>query len=365
MRWSIFLLSAASMASAAIVPRGVAKNLPASAFPSFTTISLEEAKQGKDLWDKPEGNETLHEEFSANRLATVASAASAACSSNPSVRYEWRDYPDTDRVAFIAAIKCLMGKPPSGKFAPATNRYEDLARLHQQFMPNIHGNAKFLIWHRYYVWTFEQVLRKECGFNRNMPWWDETKDAGKFSQSSMFTDSRFFGSMTGNANGSPKCVTGGAFSGMTCHIGPGNSNQNHCLSRAGDGSLTSQVNQNFVNTCNARTSYADMASCSEYGPHAYGHNGIGGVMSDVSASPSDPVFYMHHLFVDHSFRIWQNANAARTTSINGVDVNGNALSMNTGVSVGGIMPDVKIGDIMNTLSGTVIGGVPFCYRYNY
>jgi tyrosinase len=102
-----------------------------------------------------------------------------------------------------------------------------------------------------------------------------------------------------------------------------------------------------------------------FSPHAYGHNGIGGVMSDVSASPSDPVFWMHHSFIDHSFRIWQNVAASRTTTINGVDVNGNPLNMNYEISMGGIMPNVKLGDIMNTLSGTVIGGIPFCYRYNY
>jgi tyrosinase len=89
-------------------------------------------------------------------------------------------------------------------------------------------------------------------------------------------------------------------------------------------------------------------------------------MSDVSASPSDPVFWMHHSFIDHSYRIWQNADyPARVQSINGVDVNGNALNLNYEIAVGGIMPNVKLGDIINTLGGVVIGGVPFCYRYNY
>lgn len=89
-------------------------------------------------------------------------------------------------------------------------------------------------------------------------------------------------------------------------------------------------------------------------------------MSDVSASPSDPVFWMHHSFVDHSFRIWQNMDVAgRTGSINGNDANGNPLTMNTVISMGGIGPDVTVGQIMNTLSGTVIAGVPFCYRYTY
>lgn len=88
-------------------------------------------------------------------------------------------------------------------------------------------------------------------------------------------------------------------------------------------------------------------------------------MSDVSGSPSDPIFWMHHSFVDHSFRIWQNADPSRRTTINGDDAFGNPLTLNTVVTVGGIMPDVKIGDILDTLSGVTIGGRPFCYRYNY
>lgn len=234
-------------------------------------------------------------------------------------------------------------------------------------MPNVHGNPKFLIWHRYYLWTFEQVLRTECGFDRAMVWWDETLDAGKFAQSDMFTNTAYFGHLPPpDANGNGYCIQSGAFAGLTCHIGPGSSNTPHCLARAVDESLTAQCNTGFVNTCNSRTSYSDMESCSQYGPHAYGHNGIGAVMSDVSASPSDPIFWMHHTFVDHGFRIWQNADVAdRTTTINGNDHNGNPLTMDTMVSVGGIRPDVRIGDIMNTLSGVSIGGVPFCYRYTY
>ena len=89
-------------------------------------------------------------------------------------------------------------------------------------------------------------------------------------------------------------------------------------------------------------------------------------MSDVSASPSDPVFWMHHSFIDHSYSTWQNADMpARVQSINGVDVNGTPLNLNYEIAVGGIMPNVNLGDIINTLSGTLIGGIPFCYKYNY
>lgn len=356
MRSSVLLLAASAVTAS--VMRAV--NLPSSSFPKFNTLSLEDAQAGADLVN---GSTAAPE---AAAVPTVLTSEAATCASNPNVRFEWRQFSTSDRLAFIAAIKCLMNKPPSGNFAPATNRYEDLARLHQMYMPNVHGNAKFLVWHRYYLWTFEQILRDECGFDRAFPWWDETLDAGHFSASDMFTSPDYFGHLPGPVNGNPVCITSGAFAGLTAHIGPGSSNTPHCLSRAGDATLTAQCNSNFVNTCNSRTSYADMESCSEDGPHGYGHNGIGGVMADVSASPSDPIFWMHHSFIDHNFRIWQNYDpSVRTTSINGVDHNGNALTMDTVVYMGGLSPDVTIGDIMNTLGGVSIGGKPFCYKYTY
>jgi tyrosinase len=104
-----------------------------------------------------------------------------------------------------------------------------------------------------------------------------------------------------------------------------------------------------------------MAACAEGGAHAYGHNGIGAVMGDVYASPGDPVFWLHHLFIDHNYRIWQNADPARITAagVNGVDKFGNQLTMNTMIYVEGLRPDIAVRDIINTKSTTL------CYRYDY
>jgi hypothetical protein len=128
---------------------------------------------------------------------------------NPNVRFEWRDYSDTDRHAFVDAVKCLMKKPSAGDaYSPSTSRYEDIVRVHQMMTNTIHGNNIFLFWHRYYTWTLEQIMRDECGFDRAFPWWDETKDAGAFNQSSIFT-SDFFGSLPAATNGQGTCITDG------------------------------------------------------------------------------------------------------------------------------------------------------------
>jgi tyrosinase len=88
-------------------------------------------------------------------------------------------------------------------------------------------------------------------------------------------------------------------------------------------------------------------------------------MSDVSASPSDPIFWMHHSFIDHSYRIWQNMDSSRITTIDGDDHFGNPLTLSTMVMLGGLGPDVPISSIINTMGGVVINGRPFCYKYNY
>jgi len=364
MRSFLFLAVLAASASASILKRITATNLPASAFTPTKVLPFSDAQAGTDLVGL---NTTQSTSPFGGAQGAAVSAAEAACSANPNVRIEWRSYSTSQRLAFISAIKCLMAKPPSGNFPPATSRYEDFVRLHQMWMPNIHGNPKFLVWHRYFLWTWEMTLRDECGFNQPFPWWDETLDAGNFANSDMFTNTNYFGHLPGpDPNGNPYCIVSGAFAGLTCHIGPGTSTTTpHCLSRMVDETLTAQCNSGFVNLCNSRTDYASMESCSEGGPHAYGHNGIGAVMSDVSASPSDPIFWMHHSFIDHNFRIWENADPARLTTINGDDHFGNPLTLNTVVTVADIFPDVTIGQIMNTMSGVQIGDHTFCYRYSY
>ncbi|KAG4418180.1 hypothetical protein IFR04_008701 [Cadophora malorum] len=368
MRSGLLLLvaSAASVVTGSVLQNRDAPALPASAFPTPALLTFEDAKAGKDLEGK---NLNVTRVSMADLLSQGAaipqSASAASCSAAPGMRFEWRQYSQSDRLALVQSIRCLMNKPPSGKFPPAANRYEDFVRLHQMWTPNIHGNAKFLIWHRYFVWTFEQVLRAECGFNRAFPWWDESKDAGNFAKLDMFSQPYFGNLLPAQSNGQGWCINSGAFGGITLHIGPGTGFQNHCMTRAVNEQLTAQCNQGYVDLCKSRGTFAEFASCFEGGPHAYGHNGIGGVMSDVYSSPSDPTFWMHHLFVDHTYRVWQGADPSRLQTLNGNDAQGNPLTLDTIVSVNGIRPDVRVRDIINTLGGTVIGGVPFCYRYNY
>ncbi|KAI0859685.1 hypothetical protein F4860DRAFT_481900 [Xylaria cubensis] len=301
----------------------------------------------------------------------VIEARDAGDCANPNIRFEWDNYSASDKQAFVSAIQCLIRKPASGNFSPSKNRYEDFVRLHQSYAPNIHSRStsqqthKFLLWHRYFVWAWEQVLRDECGFNRAMPWWDEKKWAGKFAQSTIFTP-QYFGTLPGPTNGRGTCINDGAFSGLQSNLGPGQTiNNPHCVQRAVNEQVTSQTGVDSYNTCLARTSYPDFHSCVEFTFHAQGHNGVGATMADSIASPGDPSFFMHHLYVDYVFRKWQNNDVSRRTTISGCAANDGCppLTLDTIIYMGNICgskcPDAPVRDVLRTLQGK------FCYRYDY
>ncbi|KAI0204364.1 hypothetical protein F4808DRAFT_339801 [Astrocystis sublimbata] len=317
-----------------------------------------------------EPKEIPAEDMEGDDDGSLESRDSGDCA-NPAVRYEWDDYSASDKQAFVNAIQCLTRRPASGKFSFSKNRYEDFVRLHQSYAPNIHSRStsqqthKFLLWHRYYVWAFEQVLRDECGFNRAMPWWDEKKWAGRFSQATIFTP-QYFGTLPGPTNGRGTCINNGAFSGLQSNLGPGQTvNNPHCVQRAVNEGVTSQTGVNSYNICLQRNSYPDFHSCVEFTFHAQGHNGVGATMADAIASPGDPVFFMHHLYVDYVFRKWQLGNISRRTTISGcADNNGcPPLTLDTVIYMGGICgskcPNLPVRQLLRTLQGR------FCYKYNY
>jgi tyrosinase len=282
-------------------------------------------------------------------------AAQAACSS-VKTRVEWHDSSDQTKQNFVDGVKCLLGKSSKGGYPGSKNRYEDFVQVHQSVTDNVHNNRKFIVWHRAFLWTFEQVLRNECGFTDSVPWFDESKFAGRFAQSSIFSK-KWLGSIGINGN----CVTDGQFANLALNVGPNVAkyNQYHCLARNGNAADTANTNADIVNGCRQLKDYQDFAKCAEQGAHAYGHNGIGGVMRDVYASPGDPVFWLHHAMVDRHFRIWQNDDSSRTGYIDGTSTGGAPLTLDTDIVLNGLGPTMKVRDVMNTLSS------PLCYKYSY
>ena len=86
-------------------------------------------------------------------------------------------------------------------------------------------------------------------------------------------------------------------------------------------------------------------------------------MADVASSPGDPSFFLHHGFVDHNWRLWQNNDIKnRLYQINGWATTTEPkqpLTLDYTLSSFGFKPDVKVRDVMDTMGGYL------CYSYNY
>lgn len=267
--------------------KAIVSKIPLSTFGHFNAVRLEDAIADPSLIDK-----ALHSMLDADvdvdmvvrqmtttpptttnttntntTLEEEAAEVPVSCNvSAQSTRVEWYSYPPEDRHAFLDSINCLLAAPSAGgAFSPSTSRYEDFVRTHQLFTAAVHNNGLFLLWHRYFLQAFEAALRGQCGLgDRPLPWWDETRDSGAFNTSEVFTP-EFFGSLPAAVGDAGVCVTDGKFANLTCNIGPGADNIPHCLSRAGNETLTEQASAEFVAYCAQRTEFGQFSGCAETG----------------------------------------------------------------------------------------------------
>ncbi|KAL7275943.1 hypothetical protein RUND412_001100 [Rhizina undulata] len=105
----------------------------------------------------------------------------------------------------------------------------------------------------------------------------------------------------------------------------------------------------------------------EAAPHYAGHHGVGGEMSNTISSPNDPLFWLHHAFVDRIWWDWQRINITnRLQDISGFTIRSPPaprggyipISMDDELDVAGLIPNLKIQQLMDT------GGGYLCYEYD-
>lgn len=66
--------------------------------------------------------------------------------------------------------------------------------------------------------------------------------------------------------------------------------------------------KSVVDGCLAKNNYLDFWNCVERGPHGAGHGAVGADMVNPVSSPGDPVFYLHHTWLDRIWAKWQAQN---------------------------------------------------------
>ncbi|TGZ76212.1 putative tyrosinase [Ascodesmis nigricans] len=325
---------------------------------------------------------------------------------NAAVRREWGTIPKAQRKEYTDAVKCLMNKPPRTSKADAPgvhNRYDDFVATHVNQTMQIHETGNFLVWHRYFVWAFEQALRNECGYKGYQPYWNWARDHDNPHKSAMFDGSEY--SMSGDGDYVPHggscldpagtfcippgngggCVNSGPFAGMNVTLGPVTATMDGVLPAPGNGlgdnprclkrDISVYLSKNYLtdniifkliafNPTIARFQKDLQGDLPTMGVHIAGHFTINGDPgSDVFTSPGDPAFWLHHGMIDRVWWIWQNLNRSKRLH----SIAGTITFMNNPPSRDATLDDlmdlgvsgapIPLRDGMDTMAG------PFCYIY--
>ncbi|GAB1316309.1 hypothetical protein MFIFM68171_06519 [Madurella fahalii] len=230
-------------------------------------------------------------------------------------RRAWHTFTVEEKKAYIDADLCLMSLPATLGLNGTKNRFEELQAIHQVQSSITHGVGAFLPYHRLHMYAHEQVMRDECGYTGAQPYWDEVRDAGKFSQSDVLDPVTGFG---GNGVGPEGCIVDGPFANYSNGLGPGYFIGDNCINRFVSDKTSELSAQEYIDRCYEKKTFVEFWPCAENAPHRGGHGGVGGKMVDPIASPGDPIFYLHHTWLDKIFWEWQALDLpARLTDIGG------------------------------------------------
>lgn len=195
------------------------------------------------------------------------------------VRKSYRNLTADERDRFVQALYQVK----------STGLIDRYARMHAtHFDHGIHRSSHFLPWHREFLLRFESALQTHHP-DVTIPYWDST-----VANSS--SDSLWHNSFLGQFNSAWR------------------------LGRVlgGDRLPTAQLVERNQN----RETYDRFWTELENSIHNPPHNWVGGVMRSA-ASPGDPIFYLHHGWIDLLWVRWQRAHpgAPFVSSGSGVGLN--------------------------------------------
>ncbi|XP_062610711.1 tyrosinase-like protein 2 [Saccostrea cucullata] len=181
------------------------------------------------------------------------------------------------------------------------NTYQTLAVFHSgPALGTAHDGPGFTPWHRIYL----LLLESACGVP--VPYWDSSVDHDMQDPTlSVLWSDQFFGNGDGVVNSGPfrnmRTILGGS---VIRNIGTGDS---ALFTKEGLRAVLSQTNYEDIMEPKQGAEYMYSLEGHHNGPHVW----VGGHISSLNTAPYDPVFYMHHAFVDavwERFREQQRAN---------------------------------------------------------
>uniref|UniRef100_A0A914CIK4 Tyrosinase copper-binding domain-containing protein n=1 Tax=Acrobeloides nanus TaxID=290746 RepID=A0A914CIK4_9BILA len=216
------------------------------------------------------------------------------------IRKEYRMLTDVERNQYHGAVKKLM----------ENGLFDELSALHLHIAQGnlAHTGPNFWPWHRGYLKRFEIELRK-LDPDLAIPYWDSTLDENlpNSRDSIMWTDD-FIGRIDEN---------GTVISGPGAHWITLSGKPLHRRAKFGGGlihenDLKFVLGETQVNVVN-KISMMDIKKkfhCAQQLEfleimHGDPHHYVGGDMEDLPTATNDPIFFMHHCFVDVIWELWR------------------------------------------------------------
>ena len=207
------------------------------------------------------------------------------------VRKEWRSMTQAERCRYISVVVTASTQP---QWKPC---YDSLVNLHTTFFDlGIHTITYFLPWHRWYLLQLENLLRRiDCTIT--VPYWDWSLESQGWQNSIVWNAQCGFGGNGDQSTNSLRVTTGPfRWQAWTQPNGsPLSRSFNDVLPDCAAVAMAQRMTVNQFRTWHAII---------QGNFHNTVHCNIGGTMCS-SASANDPIFFLHHGFVDRMWSDWQ------------------------------------------------------------
>jgi len=253
------------------------------------------------------------------------------CACSMRHRKEINDLSDEEFAKFAAALNALK----------ADGTWANISMVHQMADGQTvgtqagrpHGSPVFLPWHRKYFVEVEnrlQMAANDCSVS--IPYWNWALELADFANSRVFAADRM-GSLNSGAPG--MCVLDGAFGTQTAgssfgaganELDPHWDSSSDCIMRGGS-APTAQNYATILSTLQQPSlginEFIAMSNYIERDLHNFFHGAVGGwgpngnggwAVGHMSGflSPYDPMFFMHHGFIDFLWSQWQKVHVEET-----------------------------------------------------
>lgn len=275
-------------------------------------------------------------------IVLLGAFVNAQCS-NPYTRPSWKATSEPQKQAFLAAVKALKARPEHPSANLALWNYDQFVDAHFKAKSVAHGVPSFLPWHRAFINSYEQALRT-IDPSVVLPFWDWSIDSQNPGASDVFSPA-YFGT---DGQGPDHCILDGVANGWSSKY-PTSRQGAACIRRCF--AFTALNNPTTISaTLSGSVTYDSLRVAIEGVLHPGVHVQTGGSCGDMAEmySPNDPIFFMHHAFVDRMWWRWQTSCPQFATAFGG-----RGSTKNDTMEAFGITVDSALSTSGNT----------FCYSY--